>query len=187
MRKLLVLVLCLALDATCFAQHRGGSRGGGGFSGRGYVSGHGSGMGGYRGSGWGHYGGGWSGGYRPFYGYRSWNRFSFGLGYGYGYTPWSYWPGSYWDYYGWYGYPYDPYPYWYGYPYVYDPDPPAAGVRVIVHSRRSASGYRSFRRRRAMAPFRRQTGGCSRRVATRWRSSAALNGQHRFKAATPAA
>ncbi|MGA2328217.1 MAG: hypothetical protein ABSH05_18210 [Bryobacteraceae bacterium] len=138
MRKLLVLVLCLALDATCFAQHRGGSRGGGGFSGRGYVSGHGSGMGGYRGSGWGHYGGGWSGGYRPFYGYRSWNRFSFGLGYGYGYTPWSYWPGSYWDYYGWYGYPYDPYPYWYGYPYVYDPDPPAAGVRVIVHSRRSA-------------------------------------------------
>ena len=105
MRKLMILALCLTLDATCFAQHRGGFHGGGG---RGFSSGRGGGFG--RG-----FGGGYS--------LRGFGR-ARGFGLGFGYSPWYFGPG-----YGWYGYPCEPYyPYPYAYPDTYyDSAPPAVG------------------------------------------------------------
>lgn len=140
MRKLHILVLSLLLSGTAFAQ-RGGGHGGGGGRGFGGGGGHAVSGGGRGFSGGGFAGRGFAGGGRGFYGGRGfgyggygYGRFGFGLGFGLGY-----WPGYYYNPYGYgypsyYGNPYYPNTYGYSYApsygyssdgYDYDDPPPA--------------------------------------------------------------
>lgn len=128
MRKLVILIVWLALASAALAQVRGGSRGGfgGSFGGRSY-SGRGNFGRGFSGRsysgirGYGGFGGVRYGGYRPYY--RSPYRRDFGWGFGVGlFSPWNYWPD------------YDPYaydPYYYA-PYSSAPFGYYVAPRVVI-------------------------------------------------------